>query len=258
MRLVALAVLLATTAGTAHADDPDDAWYHGRYGRNRVLHVALTASLGTLAVATSPFEASWAADTCVWCKPTGVDVAVRDALVWHDTSIPNTLSNITAYGLTPTSAIVAILLETPPTTADAIDNVLPITESVTTALLVTRIVKLAIARQRPYAHFGIGGTGDANLSFPSGHSSASFSVAVSSGMVAHMRGYSHERFVWIAGLTFATATAYFRIAADKHYLTDVATGASIGAGIGLTMPLLMKRDVAVTADTHSVALVGQW
>ena len=50
----------------------------------------------------------------------------------------------------------------------------------------------------------------------------------------------------------------FRIAADKHYLTDVASGAAIGAGIGLTVPLLMKRDVAVTADTHSVALVGQW
>lgn len=257
MRLVALALLLATTT-TARADE---AWYQGRYGKNRVFHVILTASLGTVTVATSPFESKWAPNMCKWCDPTGVDVATRDALVWSNTSTPNTLSNVTAYGLTPTTAIVAILLETPPTTADAIDDVLPITESVTTAMLLTRIIKLSIGRQRPYAHFGmsgVGGTGDANLSFPSGHSAASFSVAVSSGMVAHMRGYDHERFVWIAGLTFATATAYFRIAADKHYLTDVASGAAIGTGIGLTMPLLMKRDYAVTADMHSVALVGQW
>ena len=254
LRLAVLTLLLASTT-TAHADD---AWYQGRYGKNRVFHVILTASLGTVTVATSPFESKWAPDTCRWCDPTAADVGTRNLLRWSNTSTPNTLSNIAAYGATPSAAIVAILLETPPTTADAIDNVLPITESVTTAMLVTRVLKLSAGRQRPYAHFGMGGTGDANLSWPSGHSSAAFSVAVSSGMVAHMRGYSYERFVWISGLTLATATAYLRIAADKHYLTDVASGAAIGTGIGLTVPLLMKRDLAVTADTHSVAIAGQW
>jgi len=39
----------------------------------------------------------------------------------------------------------------------------------------------------------------------------------------------------IAGLGFA-ATACLRIAADRHYATDVLSGAAVGSAIGFTVP----------------------
>jgi membrane-associated phospholipid phosphatase len=37
------------------------------------------------------------------------------------------------------------------------------------------------------------------------------------------------------------ATGYLRIAADRHYATDVLAGAAVGTGVGLGWPLLVLR-----------------
>ena len=41
--------------------------------------------------------------------------------------------------------------------------------------------------------------------------------------------------VWISALGLASATGYLRIAADKHYFSDVFVGAIVGSLIGNTM-----------------------
>ena len=43
--------------------------------------------------------------------------------------------------------------------------------------------------------------------------------------------------MWATGLTFAAATAYLRVAADKHYFTDVLASAAIGVAVGWAVPL---------------------
>ena len=57
-----------------------------------------------------------------------------------------------------------------------------------------------------------------------------------------MHGYGHRKPVWVGGLFLAVATGYFRIAGDKHYLTDVLTGAAVGTAMGLGVPLLFHRE----------------
>ena len=44
-----------------------------------------------------------------------------------------------------------------------------------------------------------------------------------------------KKIVWISALGLASATGYFRIAADKHYFSDVFVGAIVGSLIGNTM-----------------------
>ena len=44
-----------------------------------------------------------------------------------------------------------------------------------------------------------------------------------------------KRIIWISALGLASATGYFRIAADKHYFSDVFVGAIVGSLIGNTM-----------------------
>jgi membrane-associated phospholipid phosphatase len=55
-----------------------------------------------------------------------------------------------------------------------------------------------------------------------------------------MRGYRFAPWVWTQGLALAFFSGYLRIAADRHYLTDVVTGALFGAAAGALVPLLHR------------------
>ena len=56
-------------------------------------------------------------------------------------------------------------------------------------------------------------------------------------------GYRLAPVVWIAGGVLALAASYLRMAADRHYFTDVTVGAVLGTGIGIAVPLLLHRPV---------------
>lgn len=70
-----------------------------------------------------------------------------------------------------------------------------------------------------------------NLSFPSGHTATAFTNA--SLLFCEYKDSS----IWYAssGFLFATATGALRIANNKHYTSDVLTGAGIGLGVGLAV-----------------------
>jgi membrane-associated phospholipid phosphatase len=85
---------------------------------------------------------------------------------------------------------------------------------------------------------------DDNLSFYSGHTSLTFTLATASGTVASLRGYSLAPAIWSAGLGVAALAGWLRIAADKHYLSDVLVGAVAGSLAGVLLPVLFhgRRD----------------
>jgi membrane-associated phospholipid phosphatase len=252
--LLVLSLLLATT--TVHAEP----WYRGRYGKNRIVHLSIGVGGSILFLATNPVEGMLTPDVCRWCDPTGVDRAARDALLWNDTELAKNLSNLGAYGVAPSFTVGLVLAGTlaDPSNAAIIDDLGPIVETTTIVRWVTRFIKLGTARQRPYAHYTGPIDEDDNLSFVSGHSSSAFAVVISGAMVARMRGYKSEPYLWIGGTLLAAATGYLRIAADRHYLTDVLSGAVLGTGAGLTVPLLMKREISVVPARDGIALAGVW
>ena len=52
--------------------------------------------------------------------------------------------------------------------------------------------------------------------------------------------------IWGSTYALASATGYFRIAADKHYLSDVIVGAIVGSSIGyLTQKSIAKSYLSV-------------
>jgi membrane-associated phospholipid phosphatase len=114
-------------------------------------------------------------------------------------------------------------------------------------MAVTQGTKYLFRRKRPWAHFDDPpegqheGSRESVLSFVSGHSSLAFALAVSTGSLASLRGDQGKEWVWATGLTVAAATAYLRVAADKHYITDVLAGAAIGAAVGWAVPRLFDR-----------------
>ncbi len=111
-------------------------------------------------------------------------------------------------------------------------------ESASVAMLANQVVKFAVLRNRPYTRSEdyAGNDPDGHLSFYSGHTTVAFSLAVAGATLHQMRGGNHPYVVWTAALTLALAVGYFRIAADKHYFTDVLVGALTGAAAGFLIP----------------------
>lgn len=86
---------------------------------------------------------------------------------------------------------------------------------------VVTVMKNSFKEERP--------DGSNNLSYPSGHTATAFTNA-------SLLFYEYkDANLWYAssGFLFATATGVLRIANNKHYASDVLTGAGIGTAVGL-------------------------
>jgi len=107
--------------------------------------------------------------------------------------------------------------------------------------LLTSIVQRAVGRERPFAQ-GCGSAGHApceaaderNTSYFSGHTSFAFTGAT-------LLCFQHSRLnlygdadalVCPVALAIASATGLLRIAADRHWASDVLSGAAVGAAVG--------------------------
>jgi membrane-associated phospholipid phosphatase len=261
---VVVAIVVGMFGGSARAEH----WYEGRYARNRITHLAITATGGAMFVASETFlKPDLAAVACRWCNPPAFDTRIRNALVWRDTNTARTASNLTGYVSAPGFAIgitlfgsFGYLAEDEPPWARVIDDVVPVFETVVLSQVLAQAVKFSVARERPFVHFGFPARHDIddNVSFFSGHSALAFGLATSAGVIAHYRGYRTEPYVWGIGMTLAASTAYLRIAADRHYATDVLAGTAVGVAAGLTVPLLMRRDdsIAITPTANGLAIAG--
>jgi membrane-associated phospholipid phosphatase len=62
---------------------------------------------------------------------------------------------------------------------------------------------------------------------------------VAAATTAQLRGYRAAPYLWAIGLPLAAFTGYARMAADRHYFTDVLTGALVGSAVAAAVPLLM-------------------
>lgn len=104
-------------------------------------------------------------------------------------------------------------------------------ESFALASLVTRIPKTLVGRERPdnwqgNGPFAIKGPFHGN-SFPSGHTTASFAVA---SVIATQ--FCDSKWIPITAYSVAGLAGLSRIYDNKHWLTDVVAGATIGTLVG--------------------------
>ncbi|WP_348620869.1 phosphatase PAP2 family protein [Pedobacter lusitanus] len=101
-------------------------------------------------------------------------------------------------------------------------------------LLLTMVIKKIVKRPRPFlgqikinAVYHPGQT-----SFPSGHTSSSFTTATALSQVYHKWYVIAPAYLW------ASSVGYSRMYLGVHYPSDVATGALIGTGSALSMGFL--------------------
>jgi membrane-associated phospholipid phosphatase len=131
---------------------------------------------------------------------------------------------------------------------------------------VTNLVKLS-GRARPCAVDGdCASDADANESFFSGHASLAFTGAgLTCAQHVHLRlfGRAGDATTCAGILATATVASVFRVVSNKHWMTDVLTGAGVGLISGWLMPWLMhyRHDMSERASSkrrhlYSIAPFG--
>ncbi len=208
------------------------------------LHLDVGIAAGAWAAwGASELAMKWLApSTCRVCAPNGLDAGARDLLVWEHPDQARRGSNA-AVVLVPVGVAAHQLLAARAagdTGAGFVDLIL-VAEAAGLAMDLTQVAKFTVGRQRPSVRYGLerAPNPDDNLSFYSGHAAFAFSVVAAAGTVSSLRGYRSAPWVWGVGMTLAALTAYLRVAADQHYLTDVLTGAAIGTAMGVAVPRLL-------------------
>ena len=226
------------------------------------MRVDLPVTAG-LAVATVGFRLlrdDLEPSACRWCdgsSPGSVNAAddwFRTAVRRRDTAPANVASYVLAFGAAPVSAAALTVIAAVADNRghEALVDIVAIAEGGLSAMLVAEVLESATLRTRPYVHAieddnaraAVVADGGAFHSFPGGHVVEAFGVAAASGVVATLRGYRLAPLVWTLGLALGAATAYTRMAADRHYFTDVLAGAAIGTVVGGGIPLVFHRPVA--------------
>jgi membrane-associated phospholipid phosphatase len=211
---------------------------------------AITGAAIAVWVGSEALKGHLAPESCRWCNPPGFDSSVRDALVWQNTGradvisyvVPLVLEPAVVFGLNAYSA-----RDQAPPRAGWVDALL-VSEATAIAMAMNQTVKFIVGRERPFVHEldadekpMTSRPTDNNLSFYSGHATLAFAMAASGGTIASMRGYRLAPWVWGIGMSLAAATAYLRIAADRHYASDVTVGAVVGGLTGFAVPYLFHN-----------------
>jgi membrane-associated phospholipid phosphatase len=206
--------------------------------RTAAVAGAAAAAFGVLELTGS----SLTPGSCRWCEPPGLDRNTRLHLRWSDTKLAGNLSDVLLVGTPVTLAAVHYLALTHRDLGRFGQDGLVVLEALAMTAVTTDAVKYTVARRRPdaWARGVRTNAGDDNA-FLSGHASGTFAGAAAFGTVAMLRGYEGWPWIYAAGFTSATAISYLRVAADRHWLTDVMAGAALGTGIGIAVPLLLHR-----------------
>ena len=232
------------------------------------VDIAVTAVGAATWLVSDLLKSHLAPLACRWCEANALDTAARDHLRWTDHGgAAVTLSNVGAYAAAPlvSAGLLAVAAAEQGDARRIGIDLLLTAEAVTLAANLDQLVKYTVGRQRPYAHAGVPnpdtrqGADDVNLSFYSAHTSITFSIAAAAGTVARLRRSRWAPAIYIAGAAVGAATAYLRIAADQHYLTDVVTGAAVGSAVGVGVPLLHRprdRSTATSLVVEPLTIAG--
>jgi membrane-associated phospholipid phosphatase len=219
--------------------------------RTAVAQEALPTTAAFAALAAATWGASrLEAKTCHWCDRSatgadtlnGFDRSLRKALVasGRGADRANTIGTITEVTTWVVPMVqVASSRNDAWTDHERWESARMVTWAMAANAITTGVLKRAFARERPSVHFNnpdVRSHADPNASFPSGHTSSSFTSVFAAASACHRLSCGHDKSIWLVGVPLASVTGILRIRADKHYATDVLGGFAIGAAIGWFIP----------------------
>ncbi len=253
-------MFVGTLAASALRPRPARAEEPARIAVDRTASLTWTAALGGAWLAGESFKGAFAPSACRVCDSNAFDDAVRGTLRWANPDAAAATSDVFGYGLVPLFGL-GSLYATRGANEAFLDDLLIVAEATVGAGALVQGTKFLVGRQRPFVHaLAPNEAGpardvyDDNLSFYSGHTSVTVALGTSVAMLATLRGHRAAPWLWASGLVAGLATGYLRIAADRHYATDVLTGAAVGAGVGVAVPCFHAAQGAAQSASPALAV----
>lgn len=199
---------------------------------------ALIAS-AMAAMAKSSFEAT---PQCYWCSINDFDLKIGRAWTLANLNTARFSSNLLTFGVLP-ALVLAGTLFSEPSMNHAFYDLIVIFSSASITLAATEMIKTSARRMRPETFFGYSNQKyDNNRSFPSGHTSFAFAILTSSSLLLSKRTQSWSPYFGLVSAAAGGLVAYSRIAAAKHWMTDVLAAMSLGIAVGSLMPRLIFHE----------------
>ncbi len=229
-RLVPSGAVVAVTGGTAQAPVP-------RFNAPLVPAGGVLAGTVVVALVPSLFPSLFETATCAPCDPSGLNFLDRGTVGQVRFGAAK-VSNAALYA-TVGGAGLLLFADAHGNTSVAREDLTVWAQSLATASVITSWLKVLTHRPRPFRYVPAETTitFESGISFPSGHSTASWAAAFSYWSIQQMRGRAGQRVPQIAALVGTAAlTGVFRVVAREHFPTDVMAGALIGATVGWFVP----------------------
>lgn len=177
--------------------------------------------------------------TCTPCDPTGLWGVDRDILGPQRPTMAR-LSDVGFVGASIAGGLLLLRSRRGQPGDAGREDLAVLAQAVGVAAAVTEWTKVLVHRPRPIRYGSDGALHPEpsnGLSFPSGHTSVSFAAAAAYASVLHRRGLAgRNRGQIVALFGTAAATGALRVAARKHFPTDVLAGAALGAAVGWLIP----------------------
>ena len=222
-RLVAALVLLAVSGPSALGQAP----YSVRWGDA----VSVVAS-GVAALIPEATKLPKAAPSCAPCDPASLPGIDRAALHTFSGSA-STASHALLVGVVGFAGVASFDGATP---AQRRGHVAVFANSLAWTLAATDWMKVLVRRKRPvlYTADATAAAADPNSqrSFPSGHASVAFAAATTYLVMAQRERLPHRGRNVALLYAGAVGVSALRVAAGRHFPTDVVGGAALGTGIG--------------------------
>lgn len=118
-------------------------------------------------------------------------------------------------------------------------------ETLTVSGAFTTLAKYTVQRPLPRVYAGqdpkLASEPGGYRSFYSGHASTTFSALTAASLTYNLR-HPSSVWPWVITGVYGTAVAAERVAAGRHFYTDVIVGALAGSAVGYVIPWLHERD----------------
>jgi membrane-associated phospholipid phosphatase len=229
-RLVPSGAVVSVLAGTAQAPVP-------RFNTPFLPAGGVLAGTAVVALAPSLFPSLFKTATCAPCDPSGLNFLDRGS-VGQVRFGAATVSNALLYASVGGSGLL-LFADAHGNGSVAREDLTVLAQSIATASVITSWLKVLTHRPRPFRYVPAETTitFQSGISFPSGHSTASWAAAFSYWSIQQMRGRAGQHALGIGALMATAATCgVMRVVARQHFPTDVMAGALIGAAVGWFVP----------------------
>lgn len=235
--LLIVPCLLAAPVAAGSAQDATSPTIYGASWAD-VAAVAVTGGTGLLpGLLSLPTRAP----ACAPCSPASLPGIDRWVLGAHS-SLARHGSNVLLLGVGGTAAYLSAHGRPPD---QARGNLAVLANSVSWTAASTAWLKVLAHRKRPVLYASAAtaqaASPDNQRSFPSGHTSAAFSVATAYLVMAQHEHLPHRGRNALLLYTGAAGVGALRVAGGRHFPTDVLGGAALGAGVGWLVSALHPR-----------------